>query len=142
MDQATPHPNLQEAVANRPWILLSAFVAISLLELYSLFPGDRFQVEEKRFWLDDTAISFQTWVDYASTRAAICVFIALLRECNPKYSREFNVLFWLMFGYLIDYFVIYNNPFARIGFVPISYTLFMLILSGITVWRAFQKSWT
>lgn len=138
-------PALQ-VVANKPWILLWSFAAIMLLELYSLFPGPQYQVEEKRFWFDDTMISFQAWVDYAGTRAAFCVLIHLLKESNPQYKHEFNVLFWLMFGYLLDYFVIYNNPIARIEVlsikIPISYTLFMLFLASVNVWKAFKKAWT
>jgi hypothetical protein len=141
MDQVTQTRNRQAVEAKKPWALLWTFVAIALLELYSLFPGEKHQIEKPMFWLDPTLISFQTWVDYAATRASICVFLFILRENLPEYRAELNVLFWLMVGYLLDYFVIYNNHFAKIGFVPISYTSFMLILAAITVGKTFQRSW-
>lgn len=139
----------QVVEARKPWAILWTFAAIALLELYSLFKTkeDEFGLfmvsdeEREMFWLDPTLISFQTWVDYAATRASICVFLFILRENLPEYRAELNVLFWLMVGYLFDYFVIYNNHFAKIGFVPISYTSFMLILAAVTVGKAFQRSW-
>lgn len=139
-------------VVSAPRILLLILVGLSLLELYSIFTTnpDEFGIlvsgeEVEMFWLDPTLISFQTWVDYGATRAAVCVFIFAFREVFsafwPQYYKEVNILFLLSVGYLFDYFVIYNNPFAKVWIIKISYTLFMLILSGVIVTRAFYKSW-
>ena len=105
-----------------------------------------YHIERLMFPLDSTDIAFQTWVDYAAWRAASCVDFFIIRELiqafMPRYLPEINILFWLSVGYLFDYFVIYNNPFAKIWIIPISYTSFMLILGVITLINAMRKSWT
>jgi|SRR5688572_12995518 len=145
MVRETPHLLLLVAVESRhPWVLLWVFAAISLLELYSLFPGMHEEVE--MFLLDDQKISFQAWVDYAATRAAVCLFIWIIRNAYPEHRFELTVFFWAAVGYLVDYFVIYNDPFMKIyplGFeIPLSYTVFMLLGLIFVVVRSFYKSWT
>lgn len=144
MDPGIPLHLPPAAVESRyPWVLLWCFAAIGLLELYSLFPGMHEEVE--MFWLDDQKISFQAWVDYAGTRAAVCVFLVIIRNAYPKYHAELNVFFWLAVGYLADYFVIYNDPYGKVHLlgldIPISYTLFMLIIMIFVVGKTFYKSW-
>lgn len=98
------------------------------------------------FLFDDQKISFQAWVDYAATRAAVCVFLWVIRAAYPEYRAELSVFFWAFVGYLVDYFLIYNDPFAQANLmglnVPISYTLFMLSALIFVVGRAFYKAWT
>ncbi len=97
------------------------------------------------FWLSEQYISFQSWVDYASTRLAIIVLLFTLSWNVPRYQNELNILGWLAVGYLVDYFIIYNDPFAQIKvwgwWIPLSYTLFMLILGGVIVSVTFYKAW-
>lgn len=146
MGQETQSLNRQDLVDKR-WILIGSFCIFILLELYSLFTGDVYQIERQRFWFDSTDISFQTWIDYAATRVAICVAFFLLRQNTPELYKELNIFYWLSFGYLIDYFVIYNNPIAKISVlnlsIPISYTIFMLLIAGFVMTKSiFSRKWT
>jgi hypothetical protein len=145
MVQLIHPPTLLAAVEDdrKPWVLLWCFTALGLLELYSLFPG--YNQERQMFWLSEQYISFQSWVDYASTRLAIIVLLFTLSWNVPRYQNELNILGWLAVGYLVDYFIIYNDPFAQIKvwgwWIPLSYTLFMLILGGVIVSVTFYKAW-
>jgi hypothetical protein len=134
-------------LVGKQWVLVGSFAIFLLLELYSLFSGENNQTERQMFWFDPTPISFQTWIDYAATRTAICVSFFILRETNSELYRELNIYFWLSFGYLIDYFVIYNNPIAKIYVlglsIPISYTIFMLLIAGLIMVKSlFTRKWT
>jgi hypothetical protein len=120
------------------------------MEFYSVFKTqpDSFgfipvsDEEVQMFVVDPQKISFQTWADYAAWRVAVCIAFNVIWSLAPlKYQSVTEIFFYLSVGYLIDYFVFYNNPFARIGPVPISYTLFMLSLGGWVVFKAFRK-WT
>lgn len=91
------------------------------------------------FPLDSTPISFQAWVDYATWRTKAIVDLFILRAFLPRYRKELNVFIWLAIGYLIDYFVIYNNAIMKVGVFPISYTLFMIIIAAVNVVIGFRK---
>ena len=116
------------------------FASFALMEVYSLFPYDHKEV--RMFPLDPTLISFQTWVDYVAWRTKAIVDLFIIRALFPFYRKEMNVFIWLSVGYLIDYFVIYNNPVVKIGVIPISYTLFMLIIAAANVIIGFKKCQT
>lgn len=111
------------------------------MELYSLFNDPKNWVEVKMFPFDDTLISFQSWVDQAAYRLMAISFTLLLSKLLPYYRRELTVFFWLLVGYLADFFVIYNNHVAKIGAIKISYTLFMLTIMIFMVGDVFYKSW-
>lgn len=120
------------------WPVIWAFVAIMLLELYSLFHTSQELI--KPFLFSEMEITFQVWVDYAAKISAVCVLLWQLRNYVIEYYRELNVLLWLMVGYLIDYFVMYNEPVGHIFIVGyklyLSYSLFMIILGGILMIKA------
>jgi hypothetical protein len=140
MVRQTLHPN-RAAVVKSPWILLWIFATLSLTELYSFFNDPKYWVEVKMFPFDETAISFQAWVDYVATRVMVISFLLLLSKLLPYYRRELVVFFWLAVGYLVDFFVIYNNHILRIGAIKISYTLLMLIIMIFVVGDSFYRAW-
>lgn len=134
-------PQLLQAVENRPSVVVLAFVAILLIELYSLF--EKSQRLLTPFFASEQQITFQSWVDYAASRCAFILLFFQLRNSNPKFYGELNIFAWAMVGYLVDYFIFYNNAFARVHVfgleIPISYTLFMITLLSVivlkTVWK-------
>lgn len=128
-------------MSSKPWVLIWVFISIMLLELYSLFP-----VSDKLFRpfpFSGMAISFQSWADYAAKIAAVAVLLWQLRNNTPRYYNELNAFLWLMVGYLADYFLIYNEPFGSfvvIGLkIYLSYTLFMVLLSGFIIYKAWTR---
>jgi hypothetical protein len=148
MVRATHHLNRQEVEDKRPWFLMWCFVVLLCMEVYSIFKtspqGHGFIIvsdeEVEMFLADPQKISFQSWVDYAAIRVAICIAFNIIWSLAPaKYYTVMEIFFWLAVGYLIDYFVFYNNPVARVGPIPISYTLFMLSLGGWLVIKALIK---
>lgn len=138
-------------MARYPWVLLWCFAAFLFLEAYSLFKTEQethkiapFVVsgeEVKMFLVSPVRISFQTWVDYACRIVAVCILLDQLRRNIPQYAKQLQIFLFIGFGYLIDYFVMYNDPIMRIGFIPISYTLFAIFVLMFVVWRSFYKSW-
>lgn len=121
-------------------VILWSYVAILLLELYSIFPDQGPEVN--RFPFTDFPLTFQVWVDYAAKLLAVIILLWQLRNHLPEHYHNLNVLMWLSVGYLVDYFLIYNLPVGYVFVVgakiPVSYTLFMLICGGYTVY----KSWS
>jgi hypothetical protein len=116
-------------------ILLVVFVALACLELYSLFPG---QAERyiTPFPFDKQVINVQAYIDYIGTRLCVILLIFALWQYNEQ-------MFWffiLAIGYLIDYLLIYNNPFAHIYIfdfrTPLSYTMFMILSAGFVILKA------
>jgi hypothetical protein len=132
-----------------PWVLLWVATVFCCLEAYSLFKThpDRIglffvsDVEQEMFLLSDQKISFQSWVDYAAKYIAIAILLSQLREYVPQYRRQLTVILHLFTFYILDYFVFYNNPFAYIGNIPVSYTLFMLPCVFIVIGSTFYRLW-
>ena len=112
-------------------------------EAYSIMPKDTPEVQ--RFLLSPIPLSFQTWLDYAFKILAACIFISTMWYGLPVARKELKVFFWCGIGYLADYFIIYNDPFAKIHVgswtIPISYTLFMVLILIIVVGFSFYKLW-
>lgn len=115
-------------------------MAIVLLELYSLVPVSEELISP--FLFSQQQITFQVWLDYAAKIGAVCVLILALRNSCEEYYRYLDVFLWLMVGYLIDYFVLYNEPIGHaviLGHkIYISYTLFMIILGGYIVFKSWK----
>lgn len=122
----------------KPWPVLGAFVAIMLLEVYSLFHTSQRLITP--FPFSKQEITFQVWIDYAAKIMAVCVLLWQLRNQTSEYYMELNVMLWLMVGYLIDYFLTYNEPIGHLDILGyrlfISYTFFMVILSGLIVFKS------
>lgn len=127
-----------QRMISKPWPVIGAFVAIMLLEVYSLFPTSERLIAP--FPFSQQELTFQVWIDYAAKITAVCVLLWQLRNQTPEYYMELNVLLWLLVGYLIDYFLIYNEPIGHIDILGyqlfISYTFFMVILSGLIVFKS------
>lgn len=119
------------------WPVVSAYVAIMLLEVYSLMHTS--EVEYSLFPFSKMRVTYQVWIDYACKIIAVCILLLQLRNQTPKYYAELNIMLWLLVGYLVDYFLIYNEPFGYVfilGYkIFVSYTLFMVILGGLIVIR-------
>jgi hypothetical protein len=119
------------------WVVLWCFIAITGLFLYNLFPRSSDLIYP--FPFHSQGLTRQTYVDYLGSRFSMSCLFWTLFIYSPRYKGQL-FLFWLLsVGYLVDYLLIYNDPFAMLKGVPISYTYFMLLLSGWILYRTFKE---
>lgn len=140
----TPLQILRDQVAenrNR-WLVLWCFVALTGLVLYNFFPAHLDSsgnyIRYHFFPFHSQALTPQTYVDYLGSRFSISTLLWALFLYSPQY-REQLFIFWLLsVGYIVDYLLIYNDPFLHVLGVPLSYTYFMLTLSGWITYKTFS----
>jgi hypothetical protein len=84
-------------------------------------------------------ITWQTYYDYIFTRISILILLSVIVKLTPASYRDYAKTFWwLWFGYLIEYFLVFNQPFGWWYFVPLSYSL----AAGISMaFLTFSKKW-
>jgi len=80
-------------------------------------------------------VTAQFYYDYLLVRVMYVVFAYLLYEAFPTF--QMRIVFFLFIGYVVDYILIYNDPYFYLsggtlhktrpeGFcIPVSYSLFM-----------------
>lgn len=73
---------------------------------------------------EDGGIKWDGYADYLFWRIIVLILIGIITIQTPKY-REYLFTFWcLWIGYLIDYLLVFNQPFGWWHFIPLSYSLF------------------
>lgn len=117
------------------YLLCWIFLAILSLELYSLVP---YSDEHKSFYplYPKQKVTLQVWVDYASIRLGVLIFLYQLSLVVPRYRYELRQFFWLFSGYCVDYFLFYNLP---IDGTNISYTMFMIAAMAGTIFSTIRS---
>lgn len=83
----------------------------------------------KMYPFSNQLISVQAYMDYFFRDISYLIMIYLLAKFIPGMSHVLGIFFWLWLGYLIEYLLCYNEPFAYLGPIPISYSLF----AGLTM---------
>lgn len=123
-------------------VLLGCSAALLCMEFYSLFPFSETMI--RPFPFHPQELSKQSYLDYAATRAGFCVLFLTIWWMSGK-QWQYLVLFILICGYLIDYLLIYNNPFSYFYLsgrkVPLSYTLFMILSIGVVIYKTIAEEW-
>lgn len=140
------HHQTRQEVGGRS-TLVWCVVAICCLEMYSLFKTDPNKVglflvsdkEVEMFLYSRQKISFMAWVDYAAKIMSVCILLDIIRNNVREHKTQIDIVFYASAGYLIDYFLFYNNPFMYIGIFPVSYTIFMLFLLFLTLATTLRK---
>ena len=92
----------------------------------------------------DIEISLQVYYDYVLVRVMYVFFAYLLYQAYQ--TGQMKLVFFLFIGYLVDYLLIYNDPWAWLNFsgvhkvkpegaaLPLSYSLVMwLTLIGLCI---------
>lgn len=123
-------------------VLLGCSAALLCMELYSLWPYS--EVMHNPFPFSKQELSWQSYVDYAATRAGICILFAVIWYLSGK-QWQYLALLLLICGYFVDYLLIYNEPFGYSYFfghrLPVSYTLFMIISAGVVIFKSMIEQW-
>lgn len=93
----------------------------------------------KMYPFSDQLTTIPTYMDYFLRDVSYLIMIYLMAKFIPSMSKVLGIMFWLWFGYVVEYLLIYNEPFAYWGLLPISYSLFagafMLIITLIDVFK-------
>jgi len=79
-------------------------------------------------------LTFQTWIDYAGTRLGISILVYCIYLMSTVYKFQLFLVWLLVVGYLVDYFLRYNMPIEGTVF---SYTMFMTIAFGVIILMTF-----
>lgn len=108
-------------------VILFAFVAVTCLEVYSIFP--RSKQLYCLFPFHSQCLTKQVYFDYLAKILAISILLFALFKFSPFYRDRLFILWLLSLGYLVDYLLIYNDPFTNLFGMQISYTTFMIPLS-------------
>lgn len=88
----------------------------------------------KMYPFSDQLISVQAYMDYFFRNTSYLIMMYLLAKFIPGMSDRLGIFFWLWLGYMIEYLLCYNEPFAYFGPIPISYSLFAgIIMIAITL---------
>jgi len=105
---------------------------------YLLFDGVKyitpyvFQQQQK--------VTAQAFVDYLMTRffylLVMIGFTFFVDSFFPIFKHEFRFIVLLFGIYILDYWLFYHNPVAKIAGIPISYPLVM----GLTIFVIFIES--
>lgn len=123
-------------------VLLGCSATMLCMEFWSLFPFS--ETMHNPFLFSKQHLSWQSHVDYAATRTGFCILFAVIWYLSGK-QWQYLALLLLMCGYLIDYLLTYNEPFAYsylFGLkVPVSYTLFMIISAGAVIVKSIIEQW-
>ena len=98
------------------------------MELYSIVPTSTDTYTFFPFY--PQRLTLQVWIDYAGSRIAVLTLIYGIYEQATKYKSQLLLLWVLMCGYLIDYFLRYNMPITG---THISYTNFMMVAMGVII---------
>jgi hypothetical protein len=103
----------------------------------------------KMYPFSDQLVSVQAYMDYFFRDISYMVMIYLMAKFIPGMSDRLGVFFWLWLGYLCEYLLCYNEPFARIPIqlgsillftLPVSYSLFAgLTMIFITFYDILRK---
>lgn len=86
-------------------------------------------VVHKMYPFSNQLISVQAYMDYFFRNISYLIMIYLMTKFIPGMSHALGIMFWLWLGYLVEYLLCYNEPFAFFGPIPLSYSLF----AGITM---------
>lgn len=85
-------------------------------------------------------ITWQCYYDYLFKETSYLIPIYVLGNYLPEMKSSMRVFFWLWVGFIIEYCLVYNQPFLWISFIPISYSLFAgLAMSGIVFYEFFKS---
>lgn len=123
---------------DRFYILMWSVAVFMLLSAYMLVPES--QAEYKMFHFSNVLISKQAYWDYIFRCISYIVIFHVLSYAIPSMRGYFTIYFVLWCGYLIDYYLCYNEPFTHIGLFPISYSLFAwLIMVSVVFYDIFRK---
>lgn len=127
------------------WRVAIVALVCVLMCSYVFLPSGRFITP---FPFSSQEISVQAYADYAAMRIIFVLLLVIVYSYHP--CRFWLVMVLLFTGWLIDYFCTYNDPVIYLDmhgahgdrpsgfFVPVSYTLFMLVSVGVTAVRALK----
>lgn len=103
----------------------------------------------KMYPFSNQLISVQAYMDYFFRNISYLIMIYLLAKFIPGMSDRLGIFFWLWLGYLCEYLLCYNEPFARIPIqhgsillftLPVSYSLFAgLTMISITFYDILKR---
>jgi hypothetical protein len=103
-------------------ILVLLTLAFILTYAWTWVPASK--VRYSYFPFSHQLLSRQAFYDYAFWRVTVLIFLSLMCFILPL-IREYLTIFWFLWlGYLCDYLLCYNEPFAHFLGVPLSYSLF------------------
>jgi hypothetical protein len=108
---------------------------------YDMFVFDIVNKDGERYRM---MISKQAYFDYLAARGAFVLFhVVLLNLTRFKWQMWFFTLAW--FGYLIDYVLIYNQPYFYFEFLgkqlPGMYSVIMAIALGLVTITTAVNEW-
>lgn len=84
-------------------------------------------VVHKMYPFDSQLITYQTYTDYLARHIEILIPVWLLSIPDSNRKQTLIVFKWLLFGYLADYILTYNQPIGWFYFLPLSYGFYMCI---------------
>lgn len=76
------------------------------------------------FPYDPQVISFDAYIDYGCKIIAWIVFLSTLCYILPQYREVLFIIDLFFVGYFFEYILIYNNPIAWYGLIPVGYSTF------------------
>ncbi len=113
-------------------VLILCFIAYALGFMYLLLPYTN-QLKHFIPFRKDIELSLESHVYYMCERVRMCVFFFLVCRVSEHYTKELTLFFWLSIGYLIDYALFYNGTLFNVWIIPVSYTLIMGAVMGVTI---------
>jgi hypothetical protein len=125
MDHLHLQPSHQDQAMDRSrqerfYVLAGLFVVFLLQWAYYLAPEG--EALPGMFKYSDQLISKQSYYHFIWLNVAFMICIHLVWLSLKQMRLSVGVFFILWFGYLIDYYLCYNEPFAHFGRLPISYS--------------------
>ena len=102
-------------------------LGFGLTYIFLLFP----QGYISPFPFHEQSLSVQAYVDYLCVRVFYFLLAYIIHGMCETWQTK--VIKWMFLGYILDYLLIYNDPYTRVHlsnayFIPISYPFIMGII--------------
>lgn len=115
------HPQTPQVVAVSDKVIIKIIAAFILVWAYMFFPES--ETLHYPFKYDSQGLSWQAYADYLFTRIAIILLVWCVLDLSPKFREYIFILLFLWVGYLVDYLLCYNQPYAHWHYIPVCYGL-------------------
>lgn len=102
-------------------IIGTAFMVYLLQFFYTVPILAHIKWKGQPFPYDPQVIAAPTYIDYVAKAASIIIIYVSLFIILPKHREELLIIAMFFAGYLVEYFLIYNNPVGWVH-VPVPFT--------------------
>lgn len=131
---------MAQEVKKNTLIIIGALFCVFMLNFAFTIPIFLKAGNISPFPYDNQVLSWPAYIDYGCKIIAWIVFLSALCHILPAYREVLFIIDLFFVGYFIEYILIYNNPVAWYGFIPLGYSTFAgLCLIAIFIFKYFKE---